>query len=354
MKVHLTDVVVQRLKAETQTTYWDASLPAFGLRVGRSRKTWVVMYGEHRARRTLGHYPTLSLAKAREEARKFLAFKPQFAPVSFAAAVDLFVETQKQRTRPRTWKEAERLLLRHFLPKLAKRPLGDVKTAEVLSVLDALLSTPSEANHAFTAVRQLFRWAASRGYCGPLAGLRPPARIRPRERVLTDAEIVKVWDAANPAQPFGRFVRLLIVTGQRRGETTALQPEWIGRHTVTFPREVTKNGRNHQFPIGPMARDLLIGLPFPRFQWHDEKQALDKAAGVHNWTLHDLRRTFATNLARLRVAPHVVEKLLNHITGIISGVAGIYNRFQYEKECREAINLWEESLQTLLVMRRAA
>lgn len=349
-KVHLTDVTAQRLKAETQTTYWDTTLPAFGLRVGRKRKTWVVMYGERRSRRTLGHYPAMSLAKAREEARKLLAFKPQYTSISFSAAVDLFIETLKQRTRTKTWKEAERHLRRHFLPKLAKRPLGDVKAPEVLSILDGLVSTPSEANHAFTAARQFFRWANSRGYCSgnPLAGARSPAKTTARERVLSDAELVKVWHAADPAKPFGRLVRLLIVMGQRRGETAALQPEWVAKQTITLPGAFTKNGRTHQFPIGPMAKELLVGLPFPHFQWHDEKQALDKASGVTDWTLHDLRRTFATKLAELRVTPHVIEKLLNHITGTISGVAAIYNRFHFMDEMREGIEKWETHLQTLV------
>lgn len=348
-KMHLTDVVVQRLKAEKQTTYWDTTLPAFGLRVGAKRKTWLVMYGGRRMRRTLGHYPSMSLAKAREEARKLLAFKPQYQPLTFAAAIDLFIEAQKHRTRPTTWRETERHLRRHFLPKLAKRHLGDVKGAEVLSTLDALLSTPSEANHAFTAVRQLFRWAQSRGYCGnPLAGARPPARTKARERVLTDSELAKVWTAADPATPFGRFVRLLIVTGQRRGETHALRPEWIGKQTITLPGQATKNGRNHQFPIGAMARELLDSLPFPHFQWHQEKTALDQAAGVYDWTLHDLRRTFATKLAELRVPPHIIEKLLNHVTGTISGVAAIYNRHHFMDEMRVAVEAWEDRLGSIV------
>lgn len=102
-----------------------------------------------------------------------------------------------------------------------------------------------------------------------------------------------------------------------------------------------------------MARELLVGLPFPHFQWHQEKLALDEAAGVFDWTLHDLRRTFATKLAELRVAPHIIEKLLNHITGTISGVAAIYNRHHFMDEMRAAVETWEARL-TAIIAEKAA
>lgn len=348
--LHLTDIAVQRLKSDgAQTTYWDDALPAFGIRVGRRNKTWVVMFGERRQRRTVGHYPTMSLADARTEAKKLLAFKPQFVHITFGEALENFLAIQKERTRPVTFEALARLLRKHFLPKLAKRPLGEIKPAEVLPILDGLVKTPSTANHAFTAGRQFFRWAQARGYCtNPFAASRPPATTHTRERVLTDKELVRVWNAADPVTAYGKLVRLLILTGQRRGEISKLVPEWIADKTITLPGTVTKNHRNHILPIGTMTADLLTDLPFPWFQWNDEKLALDKVAGVTDWCLHDLRRTYATKLAELGVAPHIIERLLNHITGTVSGVAAIYNRAKYDKECRAAVELWDAHLTKLL------
>ena len=128
---------------------------------------------------------------------------------------------------------------------------------------------------------------------------------------------------------------------------------------------MTKNGREHTFPIGPSCLSLLNGL-LPTKQgylfpartsspsathfngWSKSKAALDKLSGVKGYVLHDLRRTFASNLAALGVAPHVVEKLLNHASGQISGVAAIYNRYSFMPEMRDAVAKWETKLKTII------
>ena len=161
--------------------------------------------------------------------------------------------------------------------------------------------------------------------------------------------------------PYGTIVRLLILTGQRSGETAALRWEWIGKDTITIPATVTKNGNATTFPIGTMARALIHGIPhlgpllFPARGHRDKpfvgfgvsKIALDRC-GVENFTHHDLRRTFATNLAALGTPIHVTEKLLNHISGTVSGVAAIYNRHAYLDEMRAAIDAWEKRLSVIL------
>jgi integrase len=382
---HLTDITVQRLKFDgTQTTYYDATLPAFGVRIGRKTKTWLVMVGKSRQRKTLGYYPDLSLAKARAEARKLLAYRPRFTHISFEEALEVFLDLQSKRTRPKTLYEAKRVLNRHFLPKLAKRPLGDVQPSEVVSIIDAIISTPTEANRAFGAIRQFFRWAAARGYSSNLLqGQRTPAKTPPRARVLSDAELKLIWEAcsrapsdelgheaslkgATPKLPahFATIVQLLILCGQRKGETAALQKSWIDleNKTITIPASVAKNGREHTVPICSTATNLLSrsvgasgylfparGNPNSSFNgWSKAKANLDKLSGVEGWTIHDLRRTFATRLAEMGVAPHVIERLLNHITGTISGIAAVYNRAKYVGEMRSAIEAWEARVQEIL------
>ena len=159
---------------------------------------------------------------------------------------------------------------------------------------------------------------------------------------------------------FSVIVRLLILTGMRRAECAALQTSWIQNETITLPKEVTKNGREHTFPLCGAASLLLAetstsGMLFPARLGSDpfsgfsqSKKNLDKLLNIAPWTLHDLRRTFATNLAQLGVAPHVIERLLNHVTGQISGVAAIYNRAKYFDEMAQAMQQWEARLVEIL------
>jgi len=181
-------------------------------------------------------------------------------------------------------------------------------------------------------------------------------RYRPRERVLTNAELRRVWNAAGDGN-YGSIVKLLILTGQRVGEISKLWPGMIGEDTVTLPAEGTKNGRIHTFPVGQTAQTILRrsrgrvflfparGKPTAPFNGFSKGKAnLDKASGVSEWTLHDLRRTFATGLASLGVSLPVVEKLLNHVSGSFAGVVGVYQRHSYDKEMRAAMELWEQEV----------
>ena len=179
------------------------------------------------------------------------------------------------------------------------------------------------------------------------------------ERVLTDDELIAVWNAA-VGFPFGAMIRLLILTGQRRSEIGSLKWQYIKDETITLP--ITKNRRIHTFPVSPKVMQIIENAPqlndtylfpargkdSPFNAWGKGKKLLDQQCGVEGWTIHDLRRTFATNLAALTVQPHVVERLLNHSTGTISGIAAIYNRFDYMDEMRAALSQWEDKLEQLL------
>jgi len=193
-----------------------------------------------------------------------------------------------------------------------------------------------------------------------------PNRAVPRDRVLTDDEIRAVWRAADSCgYPFGTIVQLCILTGQRRSEIGRLKWDYIDaeHRLVALPGSETKNNRQHTFPIGDVARGIIGAIertspyvfparrPFRRDMpatvyngWAKGKRQLDTLCPISPWTLHDLRRTFSTNLAGLNTPPHVLERLLNHSSGTISGVAAIYNRFQYLDEMRESVNRWETKL----------
>jgi len=148
-------------------------------------------------------------------------------------------------------------------------------------------------------------------------------------------------------------VKLLILTGQRKGEITKLTGGMVGENTITLPPALTKNGREHTFPIGSTAKALLSPPPedgyfflalgrIAPFNGHSTcKPKLDKRCGVTGWTLHDLLRTFASGLAAEEVQLPVIERLLNHISGSFGGIVGVYQRYDFMPEMRHALAKWE-------------
>jgi integrase len=360
----LTDLAIKTLKAPSagQTTYTDDNLPGFGVRVSPSGvKAFVLVYGRARRRVTLGRYPTISLQQARKAAKQILAErtlgKRDMPVISFEEAVRTFISTHfpKNYPKPRTKAAIERLLNRHFLPSLRYDKISGIPTHTIARLIGRLGNTPSEARHAFAAIRQFFNWAVSSGYVerSPCDILKAPGRAIPRDRVLTNGELGLVLrHVRSEPSTFHNIVELLIYTGQRRNEIASLRAEWIDfeNRTITFPASITKNKRQHTIPFGRRAEAVLRrgnqqGLLFPARGredvtingWSKLKPAFDRACPLAAWTLHDLRRTTATNLAALGVPVHVTEKLLNHVSGTMGGIVAVYQRHAYLNEMREAI-----------------
>lgn len=353
-----------------QVAFWDDKLPSFGIRVSQGgTKTFVLK--RNNSLITVGKFGILSLAEARSEAKRLLAEftlgKVRPPSIGFLAAVEEFLDEKAARRRPITVADHKRHLgLLGF-----KGPLADISQADLSRKLKTL--PRSEFNHRLSCAKTFFTWAQKKRYItdNPTSGFTPHT-IASRSRVLTDEELKAVWIAAEQiGGHFGTIVKLLILTGMRRGECAALRKEYVVEPTeesehpcIRLPSTLTKNGREHLFPIGPLAMSALAsalpkedtGLLFPARgkprtsfnSWSKCKATLDKLASIAPWTLHDLRRTFATDLAQMGVAPHVVERLINHVTGTISGVSAIYNRATYMKEMADAVQLWENKLVSLL------
>jgi integrase len=228
--------------------------------------------------------------------------------------------------------------------------------------------------------RAAFGWAVKRGTLrlNPFADLPIRKSIAKRERVLSDAELADVWRAAGEVSaPYGTIVRLLILTGQRRGEVAGMTWAELSDDltTWTLPGERTKNGVIHAVPLSGAAQGLLkafvpddaakrrseeLVLPgianTPFAGWSKAKRALDKAiadahakaaaessrapAALTSWNVHDLRRTVATGLQRLGVRLEVTEAVLNHISGSRGGIAGVYQRHDWASEKRAALDSW--------------
>jgi len=370
---HLTDITIKNLKPPEsgQLTYTDDDLPGFGVRISQGGvKSFVVVHGRSRTRTTLGRHPIVSLQQARKRAREILAERTlgkQGSPnINFDNALREFIDAHISTKRPKTAREIQRLLNKHFRPPLRHERLHEIATHRLAKIIDGLRSTPSEASHAFAAARLFFRWAVRRRLLtkSPLDGAQSPARAVPRTRVLTPEELAKIFLAArSEPSAFSSIVQLLILTGQRCGETSKLRAEMVDfdTRTITLPASLTKNLREHRFPFGKMAERVLksgakSGLLFSARSRPDEvfsgwskcKAALDKRCKIKSWTLHDLRRTFATNLAALGTPIHVTEKLLNHISGTTGGIVAVYQRHAYEDEMQVAVTRWERHLGRLL------
>jgi integrase len=347
-------------------TYFDDQTPAFGIRVSYSgRKTWIVMRGRERGRTRLGYYPDLSLSAARTRAKALLLEQHPAPTMTFDEALAVFLSVHcSQKNKPRTAAETERLLRRHFT-SIKSKQLGDISHHHITGIIDGILETPSEANHAFTAIRTFFRFAVRRRFISrsPVEGLQIPSRVVARERVLTDDELVKVWKAAAEiGYPFGVIVQLLILTGQRRGEIASLRWHWIKGDMITLPKEVVKNNRTHTFPVGRRALSLIENTPHvgdflfpargnngaPFSGWSKSKPRLDRLSGVGGYTLHDCRRTFAVGLQRCGINVEVIETLLNHKSGVFRGIVGVYQRHDFIDEMRGAVIAWEKLLASLL------
>lgn len=379
MKMKLTPKTVEHLKADgnRRKEVWDLTLPTFGLRVYPSgRKAFFVMVRIRgvQKRKTIGTYPTVSLKEARERAREIirdaqfgvLEEEPEEEQRTFGETVPLFISLYAK-PRNRGWKETERILLDKF-QTLSNKPLDQIKRVDVVRIMDDLIAsgTPYRANRALSAIKKLFAWALDRGMIDvhPVAGLSPLHTETPRERILTDTELEALMNAADAeGYPFGALFKVLALTGQRRGEVSGMR--WsevdLDRAIWTIPAARSKNKQSHDVPLSPQVLSILQSAP--RFFGSDfvftttgrtavsgfgrVKDRVDDAVGARDWRTHDLRRTAASGMARLSIPPHVVEKVLNHKSGIISGVAAVYNRYGYEKEKRDALETWADFVEAL-------
>jgi integrase len=326
--------------------------------------------GPNRTRHTLGRYdpPRFTLAIAREKARDIaaqerLSPRARMQSPTYREALRTFFRTYStQRHRATTRREVERHHERHFLPTLGDFRLSDIETGDIVAILDRILNTPSEANHAFQHARAFFRWAVKRRLIerSPMEGLDRPAATFPRTRVLTPNELVAAWQACGHFSHFGPYVRALILTGQRRGQISYLRADMIDvkKKIITWPSDLMKTGLEHSAPYGPMMARLMIGvsnkdLVFPSSRdmpFTDSggsKRDLDKLCPMPHWTLHDLRRTWATISAEeLDTPPHIIEAVLAHQSG--TAVARTYNRAKYIEPMRKALIAFEEWLQRFL------
>lgn len=364
--MRLTDITIRSLKApEKGVVYFaDDLLTGFGVRVSQAgTKSYVLTHGARRTRETIGRVGIIALSEARAEAKLRLAQytlgKDKPKAISWNAAKDEYLTERRPELSAHTNRAYAYYLNRIF--RYGTTKLTDITPHDLSDSLAKLNHTPVCQRYAFGTIRAFMRWAHRKHYLdrNPMERMQSPHPYVARERVLTDAELARVWNAASD-DTFGKIVKLLILTGQRRGEIARLKGNMISTDTITLPAALCKNRRPHTFPLGGLARTFLDldlagdeyffkgrGKETPFDGWSKCKPKLEERAKVEDWTLHDLRRTFASGLAALGVSIPAIERLLNHISGSFGGIVGVYQRYDYMPEMREAIQRWEHHIRAI-------
>lgn len=347
-------------------------------------KAWyfVKSHGGNRFRINIGKYPAVSLADARGAVNAYAGKlasgelskkRPRKAKVAGIVTVEdlkkAFIDDYK--LGHKSWRNVEQDLDNHVIPILGKRRPDKVRRNDIGDVLLELEEMPRVHNKVKSHLSGMFKWAArpSRGIvtANPVVGFETLS-TQSRERVLADDELRAIWKACDGiGYPYGPFFQLLMLLGQRRTETAAMERALLGHNSGLWeiPAERTKNGRPHLVPLPKLALDIIADLPVfldadgKRVQFvipaptktdsylttfSDGKELVDEKSGVTGWWLHDLRRTMSTGMAGLGIQPVVIEAVLNHASGQQSRVAGTYNRYSYLDEKRAALEAWADHI----------
>jgi integrase len=345
-----------------------------------------------RRRYTLGPFPQLKPAQARRDAAEALerastgidltkekrTKRYQLAPENstFGALVRDYLELHGEKNLAvSTYAETKRVLESADLASWRRRSIAELERRDVIEVVDRIAKRAQiQANRTLGRLQALFNWAVEKDRlaASPAAGIKPPTRELARDRVLDDDELRWFWNACGEiGWPFGPLHRLLVLTAQRRSEVAGMR--WTELHLAgndqcwVIPKERTKSRRAHEVHLCGAAVDVLRSLPriggglvfttngdtavsgFSRAKRRLEALMLEAKQGeggggkvepIAPWRVHDLRRTAATGMARLNIPPHVLDKVLNHSSGTIRGVAAVYNRFAYLEERRAALEVW--------------
>jgi integrase len=373
----LTAIAIEKLKPRPYR-YEIGDPGAQGLRVvvqPSGHKSFVLRYrfGGRAQKLTIG--PTMiGLAAARAEAAKaVLALAQGNDPAAakraikedqrraVSASVDTFqavserllqLEGHKLRTAGVRRQRLERLVY----PEIGSRPVIEIRRSEVVRLLDKIEANngPAMAHAVLAIIRRTLSWFSARSddYANPLAvrGLgRVNAKERARERVLNDDEIKRVWKAADAFEgPEGRFVQFLLATACRRSEAAGLRFEELTGSDWVLPAARNKVAKELVRPLSALALKIIDTTPRisdefvfstgarPLAAYSRFKRRLDEMSGVTGWTLHDLRRTSRSLMARVGVTSEVAERCLGHVLG---GVEGTYNRHAYVVEMRRAYEM---------------
>lgn len=420
--------VDQAKPGERDAFIWDRDIPGFGLKVTPAGgKVYVFQYriaapGEAARttakRYTIGKHGPLTPDQARKRAKELAALVTQgidprqqeldakaaierqsaeqaeqqrrATDLEFGRIADLWLTDYETTPKPRGGKRsaasvrlAKTVVDVHLRPNLAGKPMPDIGRDDLEPIIDAIpAANQAMRRTVYVYASVLWGWAVRRRHAteNPLLAMEKPAAPEARERHLKDWELLAVWNAAAVLpSPFDAFMRLLILTGQRRGEAAGMMWSELDRDSATWtiPKGRAKNDRAHIVPLASTVVAELDRLALKAMggEWPGKapvwpvnghvltttgktpisglskaKLVLDTALAkarkddgndpLEHWRLHDLRRTMATGLQKLGVRFEVTEAVLNHISGARSGVAGVYQRHEWGPEKRAALDAW--------------
>jgi len=329
---------------------------------------------------TLGPWPLIDLAKARELARDKLravhgGIDPRQADREAAEAAQRMVAVvcedwlRRDQADNRDVATVRRIMAREVLPHIGDMQIDAVRKRDLIKVIDRVVDrAPVRANRVLAHIKRLFRWAAARDLIeiNPAANIEKPTTERARDRVLADGELVAVWQAAERVGgAYGAGVRLLMLTGARLAEIFEAKWSEIEGDALRIPAERSKSKEGRAIWLSPPAREIIDALPryagsdwlltatgrHPFRAYGTSKIRLDKELsneGLPAWRVHDLRRTSATALQRLGVRLETIETVLGHISGSRAGIVGTYQRHRFEPEAAEALRRWGDHLRRLV------
>jgi integrase len=382
-KMKLTQSLVDALELpvrKAEHTVWDDAITGLGIRLRGDTGTWFFRYrfGQQHRRITLGATGALSASAARKLAADLYAKvaagqdpagerheQRARGGETVGALLDPYLAFKAKDLRPRSLKEITRHLRVNakalhsiHIARLDRRAISTCRTAI------AAKRGEVTANRTLASLSAFATWCMQEGLVDANPVLKTARYVeKTRERVLSDAELAAIWEGTAGGADYDAIVRLLMLTGCRISEIGGLRWDEIVDNSIILPPARTKNGRPHTIALAPAAQAVLDARlrnddPFvfgyrkgrPFSGWTKSKRALDQRISENgvkfakSWTPHDLRRTFATRLSDAGVPPHVIDELLNHVSGHKHGVRGIYNRSSYLNERRDALLLWADVL----------
>jgi integrase len=357
--------------AKLEGWLWDTHCVGFGARRQTNGVFYYVRYRHLGAQvvRSLGRHGPMTPDTARAKAQQLLGVvaggtNPFTARVGdgFAAALDRYLDRRRAALRPNSFTQLGRYL-RDYCAPLHRLRLGEINRRRVAALLGEIetASGPVSRNRARSALSAFFGWCVSEGLLdlNPVLGTAKADEGGSRERVLTPDELRGLWRGLGDDR-FDNILRLLLLTGQRRNEIGWLR--WseidLAARMIVLPPSRTKNSRQHEVPLSRQAKAILERLPRRNSSeflfgsrgfsdWGHAKAKLDQCLQMGSWRLHDLRRTAATGMAELGVQPHIIEAVLNHVSGHKAGIAGVYNRATCTEPMRDALQRWADHVEAL-------
>ena len=380
-EVNFTDAWLRKLKPPVEREdFRDRGTRGLQLRSspsGVKTFSFVFRLGSKMGRATLGKYPDVDLKFARTKADEFRKLvsqgidprsekraKRRLQEMTVELMVHEFIQTYAK-PKNSSWKQAESNLRLYLSNFYGTQPISEVTRADIHQILDDLIARDKQtaANRALAHIRKFFGWLVERGYLNhsPADHIKPRHKESERDRVLSDAEIKAIWDAAKSMSgPYSAWLKLLLLCGQRRVETASMRRSQIIDGSWHLSATDTKNKQPHIIPLPNQAQRLVDQLiekegnfliksgrngDRPVNGFSKAKLQMDRLSGVQNWKFHDLRRTVATNLTKLGIDRLILQKIINHAE---RGVTQIYDRYSYMDEKREALQKWADRLDEIV------